>query len=238
MGVEPGRDWGEETLDEPDLVVEGGDAALGAALSRAWAGVGSAARPCPLVELRPAEPGGLAATVGLPIAHRSPAGPRRALLLDVLLVRVEAPPRTQEGDLVVVSGLEVGAPITRAAWRHRLRAGRVVIDDQAPLDTGAASIVVMTGEWLGQADANPRSHPGDGVAEVYLIDVPRVQRRAMRKRLASGTHLPHPDIVRRTGARVRIEMAAPTGIRTDGADAGKASALEVELLAGAFRLLV
>lgn len=238
MGVTPGRDWGEETLDQPDLVVEGGDAALASALSSLWSGTGSGTRPRPLVELRPTEPGGLAATLGLPHPHRAREGVRRALPLDVLVVRVVAPPSGDERALVVVSGLEVGAAIAQAAWHHRSREVRIAVDDRTPLDSRAVSVVVMTGEWLGRADANPRSHPGDGVAEIYLVDVPRPQRRAMRARLASGTHVPHPDIARRTGSRVRIELAAPAPIRADGVAVGRAPAVEVELLAGAYRLLV
>ena len=238
MGIAPGRDWGEETTDSPDLVVVGGDASLAAALSGVWSGHRGAARPAPLVELRAVGSGGLAGTLGLPGRDLSAEGVRRALTLDVLLVRLGAATSGEQRELVAVSGLEVGARIGSLAWRHRSRNVRVAVDGRTGLEGHAASLVVMTGELLGDADVNPRSHPGDGVAEVFLVDVPRAQRRALRARLPSGTHVPHPGITRRAGSHFVVELTASAPIHADGQAAGEAAALDIEVLAGAYRLLV
>lgn len=55
---------------------------------------------------------------------------------------------------------------------------------------------VMNAQYLGQWDLAPRGHPNDGRMDVVTIsaDMSWRQRRLLRRRLPTGTHLPHPQI--------------------------------------------
>jgi len=55
---------------------------------------------------------------------------------------------------------------------------------------------VMNAQYLRQWDLAPRGHPNDGRMDVVTIsaDMSWRQRRLMRRRLTTGTHLPHPRI--------------------------------------------
>jgi len=63
-------------------------------------------------------------------------------------------------------------------------------------------------------------------------------RMAARKRLPSGTHLPHPGITYRRTAADQVEFSNPTRIRLDGEDVGHATRLSVRVEADALRLVV
>ncbi len=53
---------------------------------------------------------------------------------------------------------------------------------------------VMNAQFLGSWDLIPRGHPNDGKFEVLTISaaMPWRQRREFRRRLPTGTHIPHP----------------------------------------------
>ena len=62
------------------------------------------------------------------------------------------------------------------------------------------TVVIATGQFRHGLDLVPRGHPGDGRAEVQIYAVPGRERRELRVRLATGTHVPHPKITQRPGA--------------------------------------
>ena len=103
---------------------------------------------------------------------------------------------------------------------------------------GATTVVVMNGQYLRGLDVSPRGHPGDGVAEAQLYGLPPGARRAMRARLATGAHLPHPAITVRRAHRVVVRAARPVVLEIDGASAGRITDLTVDLRPAAYRLLV
>jgi diacylglycerol kinase family enzyme len=111
--------------------------------------------------------------------------------------------------------------------------------DGASVDAGkATSLVVMNGQYLRRFDVSPRGHPGDGVAEAQLYALPPGARRAMRGRLTTGAHLPHPAITIRKARRVVVRAARPVPLEIDGASAGQITELSITLRPAAYRLLV
>jgi diacylglycerol kinase (ATP) len=114
----------------------------------------------------------------------------------------------------------------------------VEIDGAVVDGAGATSFVVMNGQYLRGLDLSPRGHPGDGVAEAQLYALPPGARRAMRTRLATGAHLPHPAITIRRARRVVVRASRPAALEVDGAPAGQISDLEITLRPAAYRLLV
>jgi YegS C-terminal NAD kinase beta sandwich-like domain len=235
-GIKPGRPWGTAASGPPDLEVSGGDAALASMLTGAVADpvatVLGGGRADPLVRFVPGPDSDLARAVGLGSAAGAAAG--MALPLDALMAQVGdgSPLR------VVVNSVVVGvAPDRLRSW-HR-SAGLQVEVDGKPIESAAATtLVVMNGQYLRGLDLSPRGHPGDGVAEAQLYALPPGARRAMRTRLPTGAHLPHPAITVRRAHHVVVRAARPVPLEIDGAPAGPVTGLEITLRPGAYRLLV
>jgi len=233
--IRPGQPWGTAASGPPDLEVTGDDRALASALTGAVAdpvatviGGGPAD---PLVRFVPGPDSDLARALGLGSAA---GGGGMALPLDALMV--------QAGDRsplqVVVNSVVIGvAPDRLRAW-HRPAAFEAEADDK-PIDTAAATtLVVMNGQYLRGLDLSPRGHPGDGVAEAQLYALPPGARRAMRTRLPTGAHLPHPAITIRRAHHVVLRAARPLPLEIDGAPAGQITSLDITLRPAAYRLLV
>ena len=233
MTVRPGQPWGREASGPPDLEVSGGDGTLAQALGR---GVTD-----PLVRFVAAAESDLARAIGL-VAGAASTG--LALPVDVLTYAAEPgsgvrlPECGGKGTPVAVNSVVVGVPPDRLRSWHR-PAGLSVEIDGADVDAaGVTSLVVMNGQYLRGLDVSPRGHPGDGVAEAQLYALPPGARRAMRTRLATGAHLPHPAIRIRRARRVVVRASRPAALEVDGAPAGQISNLEITLRPAAYRLLV
>ena len=220
--LRPGQSWGTETSDPPDLEVSGADQRLAQVLT---SGISD-----PLVRFLPAAESDLALAVGL-VAGAAPAG--LALPVDALEV-------VGDGGLeaVAVNSIVVGmAPDRLRAW-HRPAALSVDIDG-ASVDAGkATTLVVMNGQYLRCLDVSPRGHPGDGVAEAQLYALKPGARRAMRARLTTGAHVPHPAITIRKARRLVVRAARPVALEIDAQPAGRITELSITLRPAAYRLLV
>ena len=99
-------------------------------------------------------------------------------------------------------------------------------------------MVIANGQFLRGLDVVPRGHPGDGKAEVQVYELERRERRAMRARLATGAHLPHPRIRSRTAREVEVRGASPLALEVDGVTRSPISDVRVAVVPAAFRLLV
>lgn len=218
VSIKKGEAWGGEATGPPDLEVAGSDADLAAALARAGAN--------PLVRFRPSAGSDLARAVGL---DGGEGGSGVALPLDAL--------RLADGTLAVNAVVVATAP-DRLFWWHRRRPVQVEVDGRTAFSGRATSVLVLVGQYLRGTDVSPRGHPGDGVGEVQVYALSPGQRAAMRARLPTGSHLPHPAITTRRGTRVAVRFARPVTLEIDGHPAGRVSVLELELRPGAYRLLV
>lgn len=215
MGLRKGEEWGIQASGPADLEVRGSDADLASAV---------AAGSDPLVSFTPSPESDLARAVGRPFGEG-----HRALPLDVLRLA---------GGGVAVNGVVVGVAPDRLRWWHRRRPMEVEVDGRPAFSARATTMLVLVGQYLRGTDVNPRSHPGDGVAEVQIYMLPPGARAAMRARLRSGSHLPHPAIQTQRGRRVAIHLGRPNPLEVDGRPAGRAARVEIEIVPGAYRLLV
>jgi diacylglycerol kinase family enzyme len=204
--------------------VNGSDRSLASVLDRGVAD--------PLVRFAPAGGSDLALAVGL-MAGGAPTG--MALPLDVLMIA--APARSSDA-MLAVNSLVIGVPPDRLRSWHRPAGLSVEIDGTPVKAATATTLVVMNGQYLRRLDVSPRGHPGDGVAEAQLYALPRGARRAMRARLATGAHLPHPAITVHRARRLLVRAARPAALEVDGIPAGRITALEITLRPAAYRLLV
>jgi YegS C-terminal NAD kinase beta sandwich-like domain len=216
--IKPGEEWGHPTSASADLEVAGGDADLAAAV---------ADRPGALVRFRPDAGSDFAGAVGLDRDRAVAVG----VELPVDLLRIDDGPAAAN---MIVIGTPPDAlrPLTR-------RFGANVRVDGRPVFHGpCTTIVVATGQFRRGLDLVPRGHPGDGRAEAQVYAVPARQRRALRARLATGTHVPHPAITQRSGARVTVSTDRRVALEIDGRPAPATDLVDVTVVPDAYRLLL
>ena len=187
----------------------------------------------------------------MPIAKGEPWGGPGALPPDGVVVRSDLEARTaverarRAGTAVPILGL-VGGDLCRTVGGRgdeaRLRSGDAVT---LPIDVGSVLldgvqhwfvahlvarrswwrgrvVAVMNAQWIGAWDVAPRSHPDDGLLDVFDGDLSLDDRLKARRRLLTGTHVPHPGIAQQRVAAVQIELDRPTPVWLDGERVGSA----------------
>ena len=155
---------------------------------------------------------------------------------------VAAPP-------LVLTGGDLARTLGGTGDRSRLERGegtRVAVDIGAVLVDGrlrwfVAHLVARRGWWRGRVlavcnaafigawNVAPRAHPGDGRLDIVDADLPVRDRLAARRRLRSGTHVPHPGISSRRAAAVQFDLDADLDIHLDHVPVGRAGALSVRV---------
>ena len=236
MGVARGEDWGAPAEHPPDLQLRGKDDDLARVLENAGIMDGI---EHPIVRFLPSSKSDLASAVGLS-ARSEPSAGNIALPLDVLVFGLSAARQIERPEVrsIAVNGIEVGAGVDRLGWWHRSFGARISVDGATIFEDNAACVLVMTGEYLRGKDVSPRGHPGDGKAEIYVYTLKRSQRRSMRQRLSDGSHVPHPQILRRAGSSFEIALEQPARVRIDSVSRGSAIHLRIDVLQQAYALLL
>jgi hypothetical protein len=219
--IKKGEPWGGEASRPPDLQVEGDDAALARCVA--------SDRPTPLVGYRPSPAADLARAVGL---GAEPAG-LAELTIDALEVSADDAPGVPGVNAVVLGA----APDRLTRWTRRRRVV-ITIDGRPAWQGSATGVVVANGQFLRGLDVVPRGHPGDGRVEVQVYALRPGERAGMRRRLGTGTHVPHPRILERSGRLVEVTASAAAPLEVDGVAAGAVRRLRVAVVAGALRILV
>ncbi len=82
--------------------------------------------------------------------------------------------------------------------------------------------VYCNAAYLGNWNLAPRAHPGDGLLDAVVSSLGWRQRLLSRRRLRSGTHVPHPSISTRRTAAAHIS-AKRLRVRLDGVQLTPAS---------------
>ena len=88
-------------------------------------------------------------------------------------------------------------------------------------------VAVMNAQWIGAWDVAPKGHANDGMLDVLDGDPGFDDRLKVRKRLATGTHVPHPAIAVSRVAALQVAFDRPTPIWLDGERVGTARSLSV-----------
>jgi hypothetical protein len=218
VSVRKGEPWGGPAGGPPDASVEGSDAALAAAAAR---------DPGSRVEFVPSRASDLARALGV-------TG-RRAAAHEVPVdgLRLEVAPR------LAINAVVLGAAPDRVRWWSRDVSIEVVLDGRERFRGRATTVLVANGQYLRGADIVPRGHPGDGRAEVQVYALSRGERRAMRRRLAQGAHVPHPRIRELSGRRIEVRVAGRgLPLEVDGVGRGRHRELTVEVVPETVRVLL
>ncbi len=198
------------------FAVDGGDAQLAEAISR---------HPGMPVRFTADATSDLARALGITGVPRRVRAP---VTLDVLRLG---------GAARAVNMVVLGPPPDRLRRCHRPKHCRVDVDGRIVHDGPATTVVVANGEYLRGLDVVPRGHPGDSRLEVHVYAVAGGQRRRMRVRLATGTHLPHPGIRTSQGSHAIVHWDRPVRLEVDGVRQGRVRDVGVTLGAGEVTLV-
>jgi hypothetical protein len=102
------------------------------------------------------------------------------------------------------------------------------------------AVAVMNAQYIGRWDVAPRSHPNDGrldVVEMAGTMSVRARWQAWR-RLPTGSHVPHPDILTRRTAEATFTFDRPLGLWVDGVARGPVRSLTVRVVPDATEVYV
>ena len=99
--------------------------------------------------------------------------------------------------------------------------------------------VVMNAQWIGEWDVAPRAHPNDGLADLTEGRLPLGDRGEARRRVRSGTHVPHPSLHTARGAHHTLRFPGGVAVWLDGRRvARRVREIDVEVAPDAFRVVV
>ncbi|MET0146980.1 MAG: hypothetical protein ABW328_19645 [Ilumatobacteraceae bacterium] len=118
-----------------------------------------------------------------------------------------------------------------ADGRALVAAAHVVARDAASRGWRGPIVAIMNVDRIGRWDVAPPAHPNDGRADVVEVDEAMALRARWqaRRRLPSGTHVPHPAIrtARVTARTWRFET--PLGLWVDGVRHGGVRSLDLHV---------
>lgn len=158
----------------------------------------------------------------------------------------------RRGDAVpplVLIGGDMARTLGGTGDRARLERGEgtnVTIDIGATLIDGrlnwfVAHLIARRGWWRGRVlavcnaafigswNVAPRAHPGDGRLDVVDSDLSLLDRIHARRRLRSGTHLPHPRISTRPIEAMQFDLGPGLDVHLDHRPVGRSQTLSVRV---------
>ena len=152
---------------------------------------------------------------------------------------IEALVAPEHTDLLAQLGL-VGPRQPAERHRYPFDLGVVVGDDEVerpflthilahrPLWAGEFAVVMNVG-WRGNWYLGPRAHPNDGLADITVGRLSWRQRLAARRRVPTGSHLPHPDLQYLRRPQWGHEFPTPVRLEVDGRRCGSTRTLSVRI---------
>jgi diacylglycerol kinase family enzyme len=99
-------------------------------------------------------------------------------------------------------------------------------------------LVAMNAQWIGSWNAGPRAHPNDGLLDVYDAALTLRELPAVRRRLVSGTHVPHPHIDHRRVRELNVSFDRGRWLFIDGRPAGRVRQLRIGIEPDRLRAVV
>jgi hypothetical protein len=100
------------------------------------------------------------------------------------------------------------------------------------------AVAAMNAQWLGGWDLGPRSHPNDGLLDITDGSLPLGDRWKARRRLPTGTHLPHPELTVTRTAAADLAFDPPRDVWLDGEKVGRVRHLALSIEPDALRIVV
>lgn len=102
---------------------------------------------------------------------------------------------------------------------------------------GEFHVITSTG-WTGGREVCPRAHPGDGVLDYLRVETAMSlrQRLKARRKMRSGTHLPHPSL--RVSRLTSLTLEGPLLLIVDGVARGKYAQIDCSIEASSAQVVL
>ena len=134
------------------------------------------------------------------------------------------------------------------SWRFAVDVGAVLLDGRlfwfcAHLVArrrgwSGEALVAMNAAWRGSWNLGPKAHPGDGLLDVSHGRLSMGDRLRARRRVGSGSHLPHPDIRYQRTAAFQAVLDQPLMVELDGQPVQRTSKLSIRVEPAALTVVV
>jgi diacylglycerol kinase family enzyme len=102
----------------------------------------------------------------------------------------------------------------------------------------ARTVVVMNATHRGDQDLGPRAHPNDGLLDVTDGQLLWAERMRARKRMRTGSHLPHPMLATSRARTIEFRFSRPAALEVDGRPVGSATEMSVRCVPDALVVVV
>lgn len=99
-------------------------------------------------------------------------------------------------------------------------------------------VVAMNAQHIGTWDLGPKSHPNDGLLDITQANLSLGERLAARKRLPTGTHVPHPAISTRRCGEFEISFARRQPIYLDKIAVARCQTLQLRVIPDAITVVI
>ena len=134
------------------------------------------------------------------------------------------------GELAMAFPIDVGEVLVDG--RHHFFAAHVV----ARRNGWRQFAVAMNAQWVGEWNLGPKAHPNDGIVDAYEGNLGLFEWRAVKKRLPTGSHLPHPKIEQTRSKAVTFEFTQDYEVFIDGEAVTRAKHLAIRILPDALKV--
>jgi hypothetical protein len=100
------------------------------------------------------------------------------------------------------------------------------------------AFIAMNAAYLGEWNIAPKAHPSDGLLDTLDARVPMTQVLGVRRRLLTGSHLPHPAITTRRAPAMQVELERRMPVWLDGVRVQDARNISVRVEPDALTVVV
>lgn len=125
--------------------------------------------------------------------------------------------------------------------------GQIIVDGRLHLFLAHAVIrnalwrrttVAMNAQWIGRWNVGHKAHPNDGILDLYESELRMADLLKVRRRLPSGSFLPHPRIRHRRAKNAQFELDRRQPVWLDGQSIGVGRTVSVRVEPDALRVVV
>jgi hypothetical protein len=127
----------------------------------------------------------------------------------------------------------------------------LTVSNEAVIVVAASSIIIgqwwrhswialTNAGWTDSLNIAPRSHPNDGRCEMleFAREMPLRQRIIARKKMRTGTHVPHPQITARTVREASFDISRSSKVKIDGVKFSGVTHVSMRVIPDYWRIVI